>query len=76
MKKVAREDVPELIGQFIDVFEDFLDEKEVRIPNDEKIEDATEDEEDSIANIYGTDYGNLSDDIESILIRWELIEKE
>ena len=72
MKKVAREDVPELIGQFIDVFEDFLDEKEVVIPNDEK----TEDDEDCAANIYGTDYGNLSEDIEAILTRWELIEKE
>ena len=74
--KVAREDVPELIGQFIDLFEDFLDEKGVKIPNDEKIEDATEDEEDCIANIYGTDYGDLSDGIEEILTRWELIEIE
>lgn len=71
MKKVAREDVPELIGQFIDVFEDFLDEKEVRIPNDEK----TEDDEEFAANIYGTDYDNLSDNIEAILMRWKLIKK-
>lgn len=71
MKKVAREDVPELIGQFIDVFEDFLDEKEVRIPNDEK----TEDDEEFAANIYGTDYDNLSEGVEEILTRWGLIEE-
>lgn len=70
--KVAREDVPELIGQFIDTFEDFLDEKGIKIPNDEKSE---VDENDS-ANIYGTDYGILSEEIEEILTRWELIEEE
>ena len=70
--KVAREDVPELIGQFIDTFEDFLDEKGVKIPNDEKSE---VDENDS-ANIYGTDYDILSEEIKEILTRWELIEEE
>lgn len=74
--KITIEDKPEFIGQIIDLFEDFLDAKGVKIPNDEKIEDATEDIEDCIANIYGSDYGDLSDGIEEILTRWKLLEEE
>lgn len=53
----------ETIGSFIDIFEDFLEEKGIDIPNDEK------DDSDNPAIIYGTDYGNLSDQIESLLVR-------
>lgn len=72
--KVVKEDVPELIGQFIDLFEDFLDEKGVVIPNEERDEDEELDAENS-ANIYGSDYDTLSDGIEEILTRWEIIEE-
>lgn len=54
----------EIICSFIETFEDFLDEKGIVIPNDEK-----EQSPDSASNIYGTDYGNLSDQIESLLVR-------
>ena len=72
--KVVKEDVPELIGQFIDLFEDFLDEKGVVIPNEERDEDEELDAENS-ANIYASDYDTLSDGIEEILTRWEIIEE-
>ena len=72
INRVSREDIPELVGQFIDLFEDFLDEKEVFIKNDER--DA--DDEENSANIYGSDYDTLSDGIEEILTRWELIDEE
>lgn len=52
----------ETIAQFIDIFDDFLDFKGVDIPNDERNQDPC------ASNIYGTDYGWLSDRIESLLI--------
>ena len=71
--KVTREDVPELIGQFIDLFEDFLDEKGIVIENPERDEEG-----DAVmaANIYGTDYGDLADGIEEILTHWKLIQEK
>ena len=53
----------ETIAQFIDIFDDFLDYKGVDIPNDERDEDSY------AANIYGTDYGWISDRIELLLRR-------
>lgn len=60
----------ETIGSFIDIFEDFLEEKGIDIPNDEK------DDSDNPAIIYGTDYGYLSDRIEELLINLGMMEKE
>ena len=59
-----------VICQFIEVFEDFLDEKGIVIPNDEK------DEDPDASNIYGTDYGNLSDSIEELLRTYNVLEEE
>jgi hypothetical protein len=61
----------ETICDFIEAFEDFLDEKGIVIPNDEKDQDP-----DSASNIYGTDYGNLSDSIEHLLIRYGVLKGE
>lgn len=68
---VDRRDLPELLGQIIDIFEDFLEEKGIDIPNPEKDERETE-----TAIIYGTDYGMLQSDIEETLISWGITEKE
>lgn len=57
----------EFIGQIIDIFEDFLEEKGIEIQNDEK-----EDIENP-AIIYGTDYGDLSDSIENLMISWDVL---
>ena len=52
----------QMVGEFIEIFEDFLNEKGIQIPNDEKNEDPF------ASNIYGTDYGNLESRIEQLLI--------
>ncbi len=61
---------PELLGQIIDVFEDFLEEKNVFIPNPEREDD--EDLENG-AIIYGSDYDSVSSGIESVLSAWGLL---
>jgi len=60
----------ELIGQLVDVFEDFLDAKGITIANDEKADD------EYAANIYGTDYSCIADDLEQTLINWNLLDEE
>ena len=56
-----------LIIDIIEVFEDFLEEKGVTIDNPE-IEEAIADGEDpeSVAIIYGSDYGDLYDRINDL----------
>ena len=72
---VTREDEPEFIGQFIDIFEDFLDEKGIVIPNQKR--DFEEDlEPEESANIYGEDYDFLEQEIKKVLIRWKIIASE
>lgn len=63
------EDTTEFIGQIIDIFEDFLDEKGVVIVNPKR----DEDDEEMAANIYGSDYDRLSDEITDTLKRWNVI---
>ena len=60
----------ETICDFIEVFEEFLDEKGIVIPNDEKKQDP------DASNIYGTDYGVLSDMLEPLLIRYGVLKEE
>ena len=62
------EDLPELIGQIIDSFEDFLEEKDVRIFNPEM------DESEDPAVIYGSDYDRLYSRIEETLILWKAVQ--
>lgn len=64
-----------LTAEIIDIFEDFLEEKGIVIENDEKAEAIAKAEDpETICNIYGTDFGNLRDSIESLLIDWGLAE--
>ena len=68
---VKRNEKTEFLGQLIDVFEDFLDEKGIVIPNPEK-----DDDPDNPANLYGTDYGNIQSALEEIwrpMCRWQNI---
>jgi hypothetical protein len=60
----------EMLCDIIEVFEDFLDEKGIVIPNDEK------DQDPDASNIYGTDYGNLESRLESLLISFGLMKEE
>lgn len=64
---LTQADKAELFGQIIDVFEDFLDEKNVTFENDER-----EDSEDA-AIIYGSDYDAIRQELENLLVAWNLI---
>lgn len=60
---VTDEQKPELLGEIINVFENFLDEKGITpdmVPNSER-------EDDDSAIIYGEDYDALADQIAAIL---------
>lgn len=70
--KKDNNDKEEFLGQIIDCFEDFLDEKKVAFNNPER-DEAIADGNDSTAIIYGSDYDKLSECIESILDNWNLI---
>lgn len=67
---MTNSDKLEFIGQIIDIFEDFLDEKGVKIDNPDRDMDAIGDTSCSDTNIYGYDYGCLSDRIESTMTNW------
>lgn len=54
----------------IETFEDFLDERGIVIENDEKLEDP-----EGACNIYGTDYGELEDNITGILYSYGLVKE-
>lgn len=62
----------EFIGQIIDLFEDFLDEKNVKISNSEAIENG----EENVAIIYGGDYDALHDRIQGVLENWNIIPED
>lgn len=64
LKPKQEASIEELAIDVIDIFEDFLDEKEIYIVNPEKVQSECP------TNIYGTDYGKLSDQIEDAISRW------
>lgn len=66
----------EFIGEVIDIFEDFLTEKNIDIPNKER-----DDEDDDIpleyrALIYGQDYYDLEDRLKKMFMNWEIIKED
>ena len=63
-RRLSNSERLESLACIIELFEDFLDEKGIVIPNDEK-----DQEPESASNIYGTDYGNLEGQLEHLLIR-------
>lgn len=60
----------EFLGQIIDSFEDFLEEKKVSIKNYEKTED---NHSDNPAIIFGSDYDNIEDSIRRLLQNWNIL---
>ena len=68
MKRIGANDKAEFLGQIIDIFEDFLEEKGVMFPNEERDQDP-----DNAAIIYGTDYGDLQDELTALMIGWDLM---
>ena len=69
MKGIKKNELPEFLGQVIDVFEDFLEEKEVALDNPDR------DGKDA-AILYGTDYGDLQDRLTSLVESCGLVEPE
>ena len=67
-------DKAEFIGEIIDIFEDFLAEKGIDIPNPEKEENQPLESAEEQAIIYGTDFDDLESNIETLLINWDIID--
>jgi hypothetical protein len=60
----------EFIGQIIDIFEDFLEERGVTLPNDEREQD------EDAAIIYGTDYSQLQTELIDTMRNWGIEVKD
>lgn len=69
--KLNKNDVPEFVGQVIDIFEDFLEDKGIWIENDER-----EESHEGAAILYGSDYGTLQTALEGMFKNWGLVEEE
>lgn len=69
MKKAFQVD-PEFLGEIIDLFDDFLEERGIRIPSSDKEMKAAGETEESAARIYGTDYDALSEHLTSLITDW------
>lgn len=67
---IKNEDMPELIGQMIDQFEDFLERKGVRL--EQQTENLNIDIDTPI--IQGEDYNWLSEHLYSIMSSWKICE--
>lgn len=61
--------VSEFIGQIIDTFEDFLDEKGIEFNNAEKLDE----DDPNLAIIYGSDYDRLKSGLTNIIEGWNLM---
>lgn len=73
---MTNSDKLEFLGQIIDIFEDFLDEKGVKIDSPDRDRDSIEDASCSDTNIYGCDYDYLSDRIASTMTNWGFFKEE
>jgi predicted nucleic acid-binding Zn ribbon protein len=65
----------EFIGQIIEIFEDFLDSKEIILDNPERDEDEDLDPE-TAANIYGSDYGEIQTNLENMFEKWNMVNRK
>lgn len=72
---IKKENRAELIGQVIDIFEDFLDEKDVIIPNNDRDKDPDYDPENPV-NFYGNDYDTVKEKLEQLFRSWKVLEDE
>lgn len=70
MPTIRKGDEAEFIGQMIDIFEDFLKEKGVDIPNPDR------EEEDTQACIFSDDYDKIADGLRTTLKSWKVLESD
>ena len=67
---IKEENQSEFLGQIIDIFEDFLEDHNIDIPNEERDGD-----DDNPAIIYGSDYDQLQNELLELMKAWKVIEK-
>ena len=72
---IKAEDLPEFVGEIIDIFEDFLTDRHIILDNPEREEDPDIDPE-KMAIIYGSDYSELQESLEALLLNWNVIERQ
>lgn len=70
---IKKEDKHEFIGQIMDLFEDFLDEYGIKIPQKEGEEGC---DPDTPTNLCGKAYDNLAEHLETFFHRWGVIKDE
>lgn len=66
--RISQLDESEFVGEIINIFEDFLGERNISIANKERDEDSKE--TDDLAVIYGSDYDEIGDQIREVLKHW------
>lgn len=66
--RISQLDESEFVGEIINIFENFLDKRNINIENKERDEDSKE--TDDLAVIYGSDYDEIGDQIREVLKRW------
>lgn len=66
MATMNNEEKLALINEFIEAFENFLEARGIEVPNDEKNQSP------DASTIYGSDYGELQDNIEAILNDYDI----
>ena len=74
--KITPEDRPEFVGQIIDIFEDFLEDREGLPTSPEKEKPESDSDCEIPVRIYGDDYDALATDIEDTLKDWSVCQKE
>ena len=74
--KLTTSNLTMFCADFLDIFEEFLEERGIEIHNPEKDERIAEGANpDELCDLYGTDYGNLQSEIEEVLFSWKLAER-
>jgi hypothetical protein len=69
--KVSEEERPQFLADIIDVFDDFLIEKDIRIASsDEEMRENDVDPEENEARLYGSDYFQLEEDVAAAIENW------
>lgn len=70
---IKKEDKSEFIGQILDLFEDFLDEYGIKIPQKEGVDDY---DPDTPANLCGKAYDDLAEHLQTFFRSWGVIKDE
>ena len=74
MKRIGQNDKAEFLGQIIDIFEDFLEERGIDSRSEyNSISKGGTADPDNAAIIYGTDYGCLAEELEVMMVSWDLM---